>query len=89
MPVHSDPLNIPLLNIRGGDVLKLFSEKIMSRDLSELKEIFQIFAQRAIFSRSLLSIAAVSVGFGPKESNEVSSAKIKTSDSRSFWISFM
>ena len=81
--------NIPLLNRRGEDVLKLYSEKIISRDLSELKETFQMFAQRAILSMSLLSIAAVSLGFGPNESNEVSSAKIKTSDSRSFCISFM
>ena len=77
-----------LFNRRGGDELKLFSEKIMSRDLSALKETFQTLAHRAIFSRSLLSIKAVSVGFGPNESKEVSSAKIKTSDSRSFWISF-
>ena len=45
--------------------------------LSTFKKTFQTFAQGAIFSRSLLSIEAVSVGFGPNESKEVSSAKIK------------
>ena len=89
MPVHSDPFKILLFNRRGRDELKLFSETIMSPDLSGLEETFQSFAHRAIFLRSLLRIEAVSVGFGPNESREVSSAKMKTSDSKSFWISFI
>ena len=80
---------MPLFNKRGGVKSKLFLEKIISQDLSELKDTFQIFAKIAIFPRSLFKMALVSVGFGPNESKEMSSALIKTSDSRSFWMSFM
>ena len=67
---------------RGGNELKLLSENIMSLDFSAFKKTFQTFAQRAIFSWSILSIEAVSVGFRPNESKEVSSAKMINSDSR-------
>ena len=49
MPVHSDPFKILLFNRRGRDELRLFSETIMSPDLSGLEETFQSFAHRAIF----------------------------------------
>ena len=68
--------------------LNFFRKNHVSRFIS-IKGNFPNFFPQSNISRSLLSIEAVSVGFGPNESKEVSSAKIKTSDSRSFWISFI
>ena len=62
----------------------MFSEKIISRDLSELKDTFHIFPQRAIFASSLLRMAAVSVGFGPNKSKEHRQHRLKLQIQRLF-----
>ena len=69
---------IKILGLSG----KLLSEKVILRDLSALKEIFQIFAQSLICFRSLFRIREVSTGFLPEANRVVSSAFVKTSDSK-------
>ena len=64
-------------------------ENIISFVFPALKVTFQVLAQEEIFSRSLFSCWAVSLGSCPLAINEQSSAKIKISLSRPSTMSLM
>ena len=78
-----------LLNFSGGELFRIFFEKIISLDFPALNVTFQILFQDEIFSQSLFICAEVSDGSVPLARSVVSSAKINISLSMSATISFM